>query len=94
MNPQSANQYCSRQHLLIFFHCFSVKIRLDVSSESSTRQWIHMKNEVLLSAKDKSKKLICHLLQFLFGTLRVKALKVCELNNDKNVNTESAIQIM
>ena len=26
-----------------FFHCFSEKIRLDVSSESSARQRIHMK---------------------------------------------------
>ena len=55
-----------------FFHCFSRKIRLDVSSESS-RQRIHMKNHALFSLKDKSKKLKCHLLQFLFGTLTVKA---------------------
>ena len=38
-----------------FFHCFSEKIRLDVSSESS-RQRIHMKNQALFSSKDKSKK--------------------------------------
>ena len=31
-----------------------------------------MKNQVLFSLKDKSKKLKCCLLQFLFGTLRVK----------------------
>ena len=31
-----------------------------------------MKNQALFSSKDKSKKLICHLLQFLFGALRVK----------------------
>ena len=55
-----------------FFHCFSEKIRLEVSSESSARQRIHMKNQALFSSKDKSKKLKCHLLQFLFGTLRVK----------------------
>ena len=30
------------------------------------------KNQVLFSLKDKSKKLKCHLLQFLFGALRVK----------------------
>ena len=30
-----------------------------------------MKNQVLFSSNDKSKKLKCHLLQFLFGTLRV-----------------------
>ena len=55
-----------------FFHCFSEKIRLDVSSESFARQRIHLKHQALFSSKDKSKKLKCHLLQFLFGTLRVK----------------------
>ena len=53
--------------------CFSIvfpeKIRLDVSSESSV---IHMKNQALFSSKDKSKKLKCRLLQYLFGLLRVK----------------------
>ena len=56
-----------------FFYCFSEKIRLDVSSESSAGQRIHMKNQALFSAKDKSKKLNCLLLQLLFGTLRVKS---------------------
>ena len=60
-----------------FFVCFSEKIRLGVSSESSARQRIHMKNQALFSLKDKSRKLKCHLLQFLFGTLRVKT-KVCD----------------
>ena len=50
----------------IFFHCFSEKIRFDVSSESSARQRIHMKNQALFSSKDKSKKLNCRLLHFLF----------------------------
>ena len=36
------------------FHRFSEKIRLDVSSESSARQRIHIKNQALLSSKDKS----------------------------------------
>ena len=36
-----------------------------------------MKNQALFSSKDKSKKLKCRLLQFLFGPLRV---------NIKNVN--------
>ena len=31
-----------------------------------------MKNQALFSSKDKSKKLKCRLLQFLFGTLKVK----------------------
>ena len=54
-----------------FFIVFQRKIRLDVSSESSARQRIHMKNQALFSSKDKSKKLKCRLLQFLFGALRV-----------------------
>ena len=33
-----------------------------------------MKNQALFSSKDKSKKLKCRLLQFLFGALRVKML--------------------
>ena len=36
------------------------------------RQRIHMKNQALFSSKDKSKKLKCRLLQFLFGALRVR----------------------
>ena len=34
-----------------------------------------MKNQVLFSSKDKSKKLKCRLLQFLFGALRVERSK-------------------
>ena len=55
-----------------FFYCFSEKIRLDVSSESSARQRIHLKHQALFSSKDKSKKLECRLLQFLFSALRVE----------------------
>ena len=36
-----------------------------------------MKNQALFSSKDKSKKLKCHLLQFLFGALRVKSPGLC-----------------
>ena len=53
-----------------------MKIRLDVSSESSARQRIHLKNQTLFSWKDKSKKLKCRLLQFLFGALRVSAVSI------------------
>ena len=35
----------------------------------------HMKNQALFSSKDKSKKLKCRLLQFLFGALRVERKK-------------------
>ena len=58
-----------------FFSLFfreTEKIRLDISCESSARQRIHIKHQVLFSSKDKSKKkLKCLLLQFLFGALRV-----------------------
>ena len=54
---------------------FSEKIRIDVSSESSARQRIQIKNQAFFSSKDKSNKLKCCLPQFLFGTLRVN---VCE----------------
>ena len=33
-----------------------------------------MKNQALFSSKNKSKKLKCRLLQFLFGALRVKMI--------------------
>ena len=38
-----------------------------------------MKDQVLFSSKDKSKKLKCHL-QFLFGPIRVK-IHGCTINN-------------
>ena len=38
-----------------------------------------MKHQVLFSLKDKSKKLKCRLLQFLFGALRVKTSPYLEL---------------
>ena len=60
-----------------FFHCFSEKIRLDVSSASSARQRIHTKTQALFSSKYKSKQLKCRLLQFLFGALRVKHIFHC-----------------
>ena len=47
LNPESANHDYNRRHSLIFFHCFSEKIRLDISCESSARQRIHMKHQVL-----------------------------------------------
>ena len=34
-----------------------------------------MKNQALFSLKDKSEKLKCRLLQFLFGTLRAKIIQ-------------------
>ena len=48
----------------------------DVSNEPFARQRIHMKNQALFSSKDKSKKLKCRLLQFLFGTFRAKRILI------------------
>ena len=47
-----------------------MKIRLDVSSESSAKD-SHKKSS-LFSSKDKSQELKCRLLQYSFGTFRVK----------------------
>ena len=62
---------------LEYFSLFSEKIRLDVSSETSARQRIRMKNQALFSSKDKNKKLKCRLLQFLFGTVRINGHQNC-----------------
>ena len=45
-----------------------------------------MKNQALFSLKDKSKKLKCHLLQFLIGALRVKVPKMNIVNFANKVN--------
>ena len=48
---------------------------------------IHLKNQALFSSKDNSKKLKCHLLQFLFGALRVKHLSpVLQIRRSKRDN--------
>ena len=47
-----------------------------------------MKNQALFSSKDKSKKLKCHLLQFLFGALRVKVKEEIQLP-DSQKDTEN-----
>ena len=46
-----------------------------------------MKNQALFSSKDKSEKLNCRLLLFLFGTIRVKApeMKVPVVHFNYNV---------
>ena len=42
-------------HIYIYFYCFSEKIKLDVSSESSAGQRIHIKYQALFSSKHESK---------------------------------------
>ena len=44
-----------------------------------------MKNQALFSLKDKSKKLKCRLLQFLFGALRVKCVSQTKLQQYKQL---------
>ena len=39
-----------------------------------------MNNQALFSSKDKSKKLKCRLLQFLFGALRVRSVKPVKIS--------------
>ena len=65
--PLKRQSRLQQKTFIHIFHCFSEKIRLDVSSESSARQRIHMKSRALFSSKDESKKIKCRLLQFLFG---------------------------
>ena len=50
-----------------------------------------MKNQALFSSKHKSKKIKCHLLHFLFGTLRVSFQNIPKTldpfyNNPKNLD--------
>ena len=49
-NPYGTNHDCSRRQSWIFCECFSEKIRLDISCESSAR------HQALYFSKDKSKK--------------------------------------
>ena len=61
------------QALFSFINIFSLFFRENKTmfqvNPLSAWQRIHMKNQALFSLKDKSKKLKCRLLQFLFGAL-------------------------
>ena len=48
-----------------------------------------MKNQALFSSKDKSKKLKCRLLQFLFGALRVKTLTMSYVSKSYKLERNS-----
>ena len=45
-----------------------------------------MKIQALFSSKDKSKKIKCRLLQFLFGALMVKKKTLCPFNFVSRLN--------
>ena len=75
------------------FSLFLEKIRLDVSSESSSRQRIHMKNHGLFSSKNKSKKLKYRLLQFLLSALRVNFGTKSSIKSMKSSHTKPRKQI-
>ena len=51
---QTPNKNCSRRHFIFYFYLYK-EIRLDVSLESSARQRIHMKFQVLFSLKNNEK---------------------------------------
>ena len=70
-----------------------LKIRLDVSSESSARQRIHLKHQALFSSKDKSKTLKCRLLQFLFGAFRVKMQREQKWSSCVNLKTSTYLPV-
>ena len=42
---------------------------------------LHLKHQALFSSKDKSKKVKCCLLQFLFGALKVKLYSIDIITN-------------
>ena len=52
------------------FHCFSEKISIDISCESSAWQRIHVEHQALFSLKDKTKKI--KVSSAAIGALRVK----------------------
>ena len=54
------------------FFFFSEKTSLDISSESSAKQTIHMKCQDLFSLKNKKKKKKLSSVAVLIGALRVK----------------------
>ena len=68
------------------FSLFFREIRLDVSSESSARQRIHMKIQGLFSSKDKCEKFKCCLQQILFGTLKVNIHQVMKLVSEAKIH--------
>ena len=72
VNPEKRQTKIAADDILIFYFYLSKKIRLDLSSESSARQrihlhrksWIHVKYQVLFSLKSNEKNIYeCRLLQ-------------------------------
>ena len=57
-----------------FFIVLQRKLDIMFQVNPLLRQRIHLKHQALLSSKDKSKKLKCRLLQFLFGALRANMI--------------------
>ena len=55
LKPLKCQLQLQQTTVLNIFHCFSDKIMLDISCESSAWQRIHMKDQALFSSKDKSK---------------------------------------
>ena len=51
---KAQNKNCSRRHFNFYFY-LSKKIRLDFSCDSSAKQRIHLKHQVLFSLKNNEK---------------------------------------
>ena len=52
-----------------------------------------MNNQAFFSSKDKSKKLKWHLLQFLFGALRIKIFSTRSLESQSKPKSVSLVQL-
>ena len=63
---------------------FSHSLHEDTVCFETRLELILMKNQALFSSKDKSKKLKCHLLQFLFGTWLIFFCLIIILLSDNN----------
>ena len=55
LNPSKPQTRIAADDILIFYFYLSKKIRLDFSSESSGKQRIHLKHQVLFSLKNNEK---------------------------------------
>ena len=72
---KAPNKNCSRRHFYFFFLLLSKKIRLDVLCESSAKQRIHLKHQVLLSLKNNEKifmNAVCCSRDWLFKSIHTK----------------------
>ena len=97
LNLLGANHDCSRRQSWIFFYCFSEKIRLDNSCESSARQMIHMKHQAFLRKIDvtKNKEIKVSSAAVLLDSLRVENMNsIASLWFKDSFTTQNPVQII